>query len=130
MTTFEIINENKEAYYVQFVTRRGNVKDDKTEPELVKRWVKKKYVRALHNILRTTRKKDYDEDGKIGCHYICEKLCKRFGLKNFFHDGEFNWKEFFGTRNLYHNAYNLPMNILNTQGKIIYHKNGKATYVK
>jgi hypothetical protein len=127
MSTFRIVAENEKAYYVEFVIREGNDLDGSTEPVVVNRWVKKQHVRALNNIIRNARKGDFDEKGKLSCHYIAEKICNRFKLRHCFVNNKFNWRLFFGARDTYHNYYNLPMNILQAKGKIIYHKNGKAT---
>ena len=127
MSTFKIIDENKQAYRVEFVRRVGNDEDGSSVPVTMHRWVKKQCVKAVDNIINKARKSDLDNKGMLDCRYIAEKICIRFKLKQFFVNGNFSWKLFFATRDTYHNYYNLPMNILHVQDRIIYHKNGKAT---
>ena len=126
MSKFNIIDENKTHYYVEFVSRKGNDADGEINPLVIKRWVKKKNVRALNNIIRKAPKREY-KNGKLSCHYIGEKICNRFGFQQFFSGKTFMWPWFFGARALYMNYYNFPLKILEHQKKITYHKNGKVS---
>lgn len=59
---------------------------------------------------------------------VSENICTLLALKRFFRDGTgtFDFEKFYGERKDYYTYFYLPMKVLQHQGKIIHHKDGKV----